>query len=140
MKKSWHFYVRDILLFIVVVPISVSFVMWHFIYEEISKHSDLFITKFINSVNTNNLVITFYLALFCLLIFGSIIYGLYCSYQRTLLTEDTYNKYSSFIRVIGIATFIILFFTFALTEIQFAIFSSWFSFIVLLLTFFKKFF
>lgn len=140
MKKSWSFYIRDILLFIVIVPISVGFVMWRLIDEAVSNQSDLFITKFIKSINTHNLVITFYIGILCLLIFGSIIYGLYCGYQRNLFTKDAYNKYNSFVSSIGIATFSILFFTFALTEIQFAVFSSWISFIALLFTFFKRLF
>ena len=136
MKSSFFHYLKEIILYGVLVPISTVIVGFH-LFTTFYPISDSLLTDFLKAFTEQRILAIVFVLILCFIFFGSIYYCISCGRNRKLIPDKVYTQITTYISSVGLATAAIAVATLTLTELQFSILTGWIAFIALLLPLLK---
>lgn len=132
MKKSWFHYFKEIIAFTIIAPIG-SFILFYFFLKYLkTKNHDSVLLKIIEGFNNNTVSSVIGILVFSVLISCCYILALKIGYERKLISQEKYHRYSENILKIGFTIFVMLTCSISLNELQFFFFSGLISFYALI--------
>ena len=137
MKSSFFHYLKEIVLYGVLVPISTVIVGFH-LFTTFYPISDSLLTDFLKAFTEQRILAIVFVLILCFIFFGSIYFCISCGRNRKLIPDKVYTQITTYISSVGLATAVIIAVaTLTLTELQFSILTGWIAFIALLLPLLK---